>query len=129
MRRAILLLAGAALAAAQPAGPFRMPKPMPPEILSGARARGCSPSFAVELENSQLRVTRYRVSAHCTWSLPLDASAPGELLIAMTPLDLLTPSGRLQLDAGEVRWVSAARPWIQNLKRQEAEFLLVRRSQ
>jgi hypothetical protein len=117
----------AAIAGGQQAIPFRQPPRMPPDIMPGISAT--PPHSSVDLDNSQLRVVRYRVEPGGVVNLP--ATASGELIVALTGLDLRTMTGLdlrtatgTALRAGETRWIPSG-SWILNPGKRAGEFLLI----
>jgi hypothetical protein len=118
---AALLLA--AIAGAQTVAPFRVPRPMPPEIMPSSPDR-LGAGIHVDLDNAQLRVARFKLPANDRLQLPLLPGSAGELIVAVTPVTLRTPSGTLRLDVGETRWLTGPLA-LQNLSAEECEFLLI----
>ena len=115
---AALLLA--ALAGGQTVSPFRIPRPMPPEIMPSSPDR-LGAGIHVDLDNAQLRVARFKVPPRGSQSIPV---TPGALLVALAPMTIRTPSVTLHVDTGETRWLTGPLT-LQNLSPDECEFLLI----
>ena len=118
----------AAIAGGQPSSPFPQPPRMPPEIASPTALR-FPPAViqaqpVVDFDNAQLRVLRFHAAPRTIVNL-VPSSAPGELLVAVTPLTLRTSTAIYQMKAGETRWLTLPGRWIHNLGTEPCEFLLV----
>ena len=141
---AALLLA--AIAGGQQASPFRQPPIMPPELApepplkikpNAPVARLPHPilsgQFQVELDNAQMRVTRFTVlHSQRSW-LPLDESTPGILLVALADSDVtiqrLHGTDRIRMAAGSTRWIESSWVSIQNWSGQPRQFLAIETKQ
>jgi hypothetical protein len=119
----------AAMAGGQERSPFPQPRIMPPELMPEQSFRMSRPAvspaaWSVELDNAQMRVMRFNLRAHARQPLPAKWSA-GELLVAISDVELQMGTSTLRMGAGETKWIAADRPWVQNTGDRECEFLVV----
>ncbi len=139
LRRLLLASAAAVLLAAiaggQQASPFRQPPRMPPDITPGNGAPPLEPPprITVDLDNPGMRVVRYRLEPRQIVNLP--AVASGELIVALSALELHTITGldlrsstSTALRPGETRWIPQG-SWLVNPGRRSVEFLLIQPKQ
>jgi hypothetical protein len=114
---AVVLLA--AIAGGQQTSPFRQPPRMPPEIMAAPKG-GHHVSFRVEIDNQQMRVTRYTLEPRDRWIVP-----SGALLVAVTDLNLQTRSGMRPMAGGETRWIEDSATWVHNLASTPYRYLVI----
>jgi hypothetical protein len=123
----------AAIASGQTVSPFRVPRPMPPDINPGNGAPALSPPgqlFLTELDNEQMRVRRFIMPRSEQWWLPLEVLAPGVLLVALadSDLEITDASGRhrVHLNAGLTKWiVGGGRVGLKNVGSGPRQFLAI----
>jgi hypothetical protein len=148
---AVALLA--AIAGGQQTSPFRQPPIMPPEIAPGNGAPpawphgtfnanpatvrpilpGSPDRFPIELDNAQMRVTRFTVPPSQQLWLPLDETAPGVLLVALADSDIeimrLPGALKLRMAAGSTRWIEGSWVAVRNAGSQPRQFLAIETKQ